>query len=166
MSGNNLIAPKNRMEQLSVAYVHAIASYCGYGADSVCVDHDSVDMTISSSAGRKPKLDIQLKATTQIDDFDTEFSFCLSIKNYNDLRCDTIVPRILVVLCMPKQQTEWIEHTGDYLKLMKCAYYASLSGMGETENKESVHIKLTKNNLFSPDKLTEIMQKISQGIVL
>lgn len=160
MSGDALIDPKTRMAQLSVSYVHAIASYCGFGADVPSVDHDSVDITVSSSAGKKPKLDIQLKATTQIDvTTETEFSFPLTVKNYNELRGETMSPRILVVLCMSSNQGEWVKHSVDELAVRKCAYWISLQGQPETANKENISIRIPTANMFSPEALSELMQK-------
>lgn len=164
MGGNQLIDLKKRMEQLSVAFVHAIAYYCGYGADSPSVDHDSIDITISSSGRRKVKLDIQLKATTRIINEEKDsFSFQLSLKNYNDLRAETMCPRILLVFCMPEDENEWIKHTIQELSLRKCAYWLSLQGNPETDNKETINVKVSKSNLFSPEELKKIMLKIENG---
>lgn len=164
MSGDGLIDPKTRMAQLSVSYVHAVASYCGYGADVPTVDHDSVDIVVSSSSGRKAKLDIQLKATTQIDVSDSEnFSYALSVKNYNDLRAETINPRVLIILCMPNIQNEWIRHSADELVVRKCAFWISLQGHPETNNKETVSITIPTANAFSPEALGELMHKADRG---
>lgn len=160
MSGEALIDPKNRMEQLSKSYVHAVASYCGYGADVPSVDHDSIDITISSSAGKKARIDVQLKATGQIQINDEEsFSFALPIKNYNDLRADTINPRILIVFHMPTDQKEWLRHTSEELALRKCAFWVSLQGRAETTNKETISIAVPTANIFSPDCLHNLMRK-------
>ncbi|MDD3287653.1 MAG: DUF4365 domain-containing protein [Alphaproteobacteria bacterium] len=160
MSGDNLIDPKKRMEELSVAYVHAVASHCGYDANRPQVDHDSVDIIIKSSAGKKPSIDVQLKATTKIGaNGPDSFSFPLPIKNYDDLRGDNINPRILIVLCMPSQQDDWIMHTTDELALRKCAYWVSLRGLPDTTNKESVSINIPAANAFSPQALNDLMQK-------
>jgi hypothetical protein len=163
MSRDNLIDPKKRMEELSVAYVHAIASHCGFGADRPQVDHDSVDITIRSSAGKKPNIDAQLKSTTIINtNGATSFSFPLPIKNYDDLRGENINPRILIVLCMPGGQEDWIKHTPEELALRKCAYWISLKGQPETKNTETINVSIPVTNAFSPAALNELMQKAAR----
>lgn len=163
MSGADLMHPTSRMEQLSLAYIKAVASFCGYNSGKAEVDDDSIDLTISSSAGRKAKLDLQLKASGVIDSTGESFSFSLSIKNYNDLRADSLAPRILVVLCMPPEQTQWIDHSVDQLMIKKCAYWVSLKNQPETQNTTSINVTVPTGNLVSPDGLHSLMQKIERG---
>lgn len=166
MSGNQLIQLPERMARLSKGYVHAIASHSGIGADEPEVDHDSIDLVLSSSAGRKPKLDIQLKATTTIKNktlLGPEFTYNLPIKNYNDLRIDCINPRILIVLCLPKDYDQWIDHSTDQLSIRKCGYWVSLKGKDEITNKKKVAVKIPTSNVFSPASLIKLMAKIEAG---
>ena len=162
MSEDKLIASNERMELLSKAYIRTIAGFCGYGVDIIETDHDSVDLIISSSAGVRPKLDIQLKASGNIDDRRESFSYPLQIKNYNDLRIEVINTRILVVFCMPKEQNEWIEHSVEHLLIRKCAYWASLKGKPVTSNTESVSVTIQTKNVMSPDGLRSLMEKIDR----
>ena len=92
------------MEQLSRAYVAAIAAHAGYVTATNDLDRDSIDVTIRAGDLMRPAIDIQLKATGRIPAKAAAFSFPLSIKNYNDLRIRTQTPRILVVLAMPQPQ--------------------------------------------------------------
>lgn len=163
MSGDNLIQPNLRMEKLSIAYIKAVASFCGYGADQPEVDHDSIDLTIKSSAGRKPILDMQVKASGGINSVGDNFSFPLPVKNYNDLRQETLAPRILVVFCMPDEQDKWIDHSVDHLLIRKCAYWVSLKNMPATTNTTTVSINVPTTNTLSPDGLHALMQKIDKG---
>lgn len=149
----------SQMEHLSITYVKAIAYFCGYDANEPKIDYDSIDLVISSSAGRKPRIDIQLKSTTQIEESSKDFSFSLPVKNYNDLRGDTLVPRYLIILCMPKSQSDWLIHSEEELALRKCAYWTSIGGQPETNNKETVNIKIPIGNVFSPNALIELMSK-------
>lgn len=158
-----LMDPNLRMEQLSIAYVKAVASFCGYNTAKPEIDDDSVDLTIISSAGKKPKLDIQLKASGGLDCTGTNITFPLKVKNYNDLRAETFAPRILIVLCMPDQQTDWIEHSVNSLLIKKCAYWLSLKNMPETSNTTSVSLSIPITNIVSPEGLHQIMQKIEKG---
>jgi hypothetical protein len=55
-------------QQLSVAYLHAVASAAGFACQAPGVDDDSVDRTVvargwvhAKSVLRSPKIDVQLK---------------------------------------------------------------------------------------------------------
>jgi cytochrome oxidase assembly protein ShyY1 len=58
-------------QQLSVAYLHAVASAAGFACQEPGVDDDSVDRTLvargwvhEQSFVRSPKIDVQLKCIT------------------------------------------------------------------------------------------------------
>jgi hypothetical protein len=104
-----------------------------------------------------------LKATTKIDDFTKDISFPLSIKNYDDLRVDTLSPRILVVLCLPEHHAEWIKHSLDELALRKCAYWLSLRNSPTITNTSTINVTIPLANVLSPDVLASLMQKADRG---
>src|SRR5687767_13084751 len=106
------------MEELSYAYLHAVAAQCGFSAQKRDKDRDSVDATIhargrlcSRSTYSSPSIDVQLKATYTVAASGTAFSFDVPIKNYDDLRVeDRLAPCILVILLMPKSRDKWLTH--------------------------------------------------------
>ncbi len=105
-------------QQLSVAYVHAVAARTGYTCQVQTVDADSVDLIISASGKvhersvtRSPRLAVQLKASSSLKLQSEHLVFPLPIKNYDDLRREMLVPSILVVLVLPKDPTHWLETT-------------------------------------------------------
>jgi len=154
----------NRMEQISIAYVMAIASVNGYTFQRPNIDDDSIDTTLSSASENKPRIDIQLKSTTKkLQNRSGFYSFALSTKNYNDLRADCCVPRILVVLQMPDSEEEWLKHSSKELAIRECAFWASLYGEVSTANQDSITIKIPCNNVFCPNTLKSLMTKISKG---
>jgi hypothetical protein len=83
-------------EQFSRAYVRAIAAAAGFDVYTPGVDDDSIDLGIAASAKRsrrRPRLELQLKCMARkVTDV---MRFPLGLKNYNDLRRDCWVPRIL-----------------------------------------------------------------------
>src|SRR4051812_4894837 len=91
----------NQKEQFSIAYIRALAAVLGLKVTREEVDDDSVDVTLLRTGGTAPKLDIQLKCSGAIQKMELDFPFRLTIKNYDDLRRRTMVPRILVVLEVP-----------------------------------------------------------------
>ena len=69
-----------------------------------------------SRIGKRPRIEFQLKATSQDVLKADHVAFPLPIKNYDDLRVETITARILIVLVMPENEIEWLECSQDALK--------------------------------------------------
>ena len=74
-----------------------------------------------------------------------------------------MVPRILVVLELPKTEGEWIEVSPEALILRRCAWWASLAKEPETSNKESVTVSL--QNQFDVAALRVLMDRSRTGNV-
>ncbi len=156
-------------QQLSVAYVHAVAARAGYACQFQVVDNNSVDVQLaargmvhSKAVVRSPKIDIQLKATSLHTLATDRFAFPLPLKNYNDLREESLVPRLLVVLLLPKDDKQWLEQTENEMISRHCAYWKSLLGQPETPNTTSVTVHMLRNQQFSVDSLRAMMEKISR----
>jgi hypothetical protein len=155
-------------ERFSLAYVRAVAAATGLNVTETEVDDDSVDLTISSRSDkgkvRKPRIDLQVKATAKQAAVEEDFSFPLSRKNYDDLRDEGIlVPRILVVMLLPEDTSQWLDSTDERLLMRYCAYWASLRGEPKTDNTESVSVKIPRLNRFTVQALACMMRSIGQG---
>jgi hypothetical protein len=112
-------------EQFSITYIRAIAAVAGYSLYRPEVDNDSVDLGIVSRGGTgrilAPRLELQLKSTARNISNENYINYPLILKNYNDLKINALVPRILVVLLIPEKVTDWIKQTEDELCLRpKC----------------------------------------------
>ncbi len=156
-------------EEISLAYVLAIAATKAFSTEITRVDSDSVDATIryngyldENSTLYSPEIKLQLKATSNPNIIKDNIHFPLPIKNYNDLRARSGTPRLLVVLCLPEDRESWLNHSSDQLILKKCAYFLNLKGMIDTDNETNVTIKIPKVNIFSPEKLYDLMLKTSK----
>ncbi|BAY95550.1 MULTISPECIES: DUF4365 domain-containing protein [unclassified Tolypothrix] len=102
-------------EQFSITYIRAIAAVAGYSLYRPEIDNDSVDLGIISRGGTgkilSPRLELQLKCTAR-DILDKNYiRYPLILKNYNDLKINALVPRILVVVLIPEKITDWIKQT-------------------------------------------------------
>ena len=107
-----LTTEPDQKEGLSVLYARALATRAGFLASVPEPDRDSVDLRIQAGGPRRPALDLQLKATIGFGKLRTGvLSFRLSIKNYNDLRILTQTPRLLVVLELPQDESQWMTVT-------------------------------------------------------
>jgi hypothetical protein len=83
--------------------------------------------------------------------------FPLSIKNYDDLRTeDLLVPRILVVVLVPHQISDWLRHSEEEMALRHCGYWTSLRGLQPTQNVETVTLSVPRSQRFTPESLHQI----------
>jgi hypothetical protein len=157
-------------QQFSFAYIKAIASTAGFKMDYVSIDDDSIDVILSASGDDqdygRAKVDIQVKCTESEHIVGGDIRYSLKLKNYEDLsvpRDELLVPRILVVVLVPKEVSQWLSQTGEELVMKKCAYWCSLEDFGETENIANVTVSLPLEQIFGTDSLCEIMRKIKSG---
>jgi hypothetical protein len=160
-----------QQQQLSVAYLHAVASAARFACQAPAVDNDSVDRTIvargwihQGSLLRSPKIDVQLKSITRaaLKAGESSFRFRLNKKNYNDLRHRSMVPRLLVVLLLPHDPTQWIEQDDERLLSGYAAYYVSMSERPEAVQRSKVPVAINRKNLLSTENLRQLMVQASQ----
>jgi len=163
-----MMDPSQQKEQWSQVYVRAIATIAGYSVYQPEVDDESVDMGL---AGRRvgdvscpPRIELQLKGTEEgrsPSGHAEHVVYRLKRKNYDDLRytaAQLIVPRLLVVVVVPRTLSEWHLQTEAGLTLRRCAYWVSLAGLAEsTVRGDKVTVRLPKANLFSVEGLRDLM---------
>ena len=148
-----------RKSRCSLSYIEAVASYAGFPVEEVKVDLDSVAGTLKADFGMRPRIEFQAKATARDVIRDSHVHFPISVKNYNDLRIETINPRILIVLVMPEEVDGWVNQTDEELCLRHCAYWMSLTGELATPNIDNVTVRVPLGNMFDSAQLTAMMQR-------
>ena len=121
----------SQKEQFSIAYVHALVAVAGLKLDRYTVDDDSIDVLISQAGRRSPHLSLQLKCSSEIELKPDDFSFRIKLKNYDDLRRKTMVPRILAILHVPALADQWLVEMTDHVLLRHRAYWKNLLGEAE-----------------------------------
>jgi hypothetical protein len=170
MSTASLMAANEQKQQLSVAYVHAVAARAGYACQVQHVDDDSIDVQVAArgwiheqSVCVSPRLDLQLKATALPPLAGDHLPFPLPVKNYNDLRGLTLVPRVLVVLHLPLDSSNWIEQSESEMQSRHCAYWLSLFQQPETQNSSTVTVHLPRQQMLTVDALRGLMEGVSRG---
>jgi len=153
-------------EEFSLAYVRAVATVAGYHTSRPEYDQDSVDLSIASVGSKgtshSPRLDIQAKCTSRNIDTDKTINFPLPLKNYDDLRANVMVPRILIVVTVPTDISDWLTQSEEQLILKYCGYWKSLSGLPATDNATSVTVSLPRSQIFSPPALQDIMHIVDR----
>jgi len=161
---DNLLSTQDRQEALSRAYASAVAAGAGYVTYIPDYDRDSVDLGFSAAGKMRPNLHVQLKATINLRRDGEFFKFTVKKKNYNDLRVPTQVPRIVVVLELPKKETSWLNVSAAKLVIRRCAYWASLRRKPELPyGQESVTIEIPAANRFDMDGLRKLMEAARWG---
>ena len=158
-------------EEFSIAYVHAIAALAKCNVGHWHIDNDSVDISLRASVpdGKQtiyPQLDIQLKCTDEDISHDDGIHFPLKKKNYDDLRARVVNQRLLVVVCVPEDVTNWAEQDTEKLSLKKCGYWLAPSNFPDSDNKTSVIVKIPHENIFSAEILIQAMKTIADGGIL
>ena len=168
------LLPPNIESELSYAYLHAVASKAGMAcsAGNRHEDNNGIDATLTAwgpfnSGGYLTEVDIkvQLKATIAVPaDDGVNLSYFLSgVSRYNDLRTATVnAARILVVLFLPEDAQDWLNHSEEELALRKCAYWQSLRGAPATTNGSGATVYLPKAQMFTPLALTDLATRLSR----
>ena len=164
MVSDTLLSTQDRQEALSRAYATAVAAGAGYVTYVPDYDRDSVDLGFSAAGKMRPNLHVQLKATINLRRSGEFFKLTLKKKNYDDLRVSTQVPRILVVLKLPKKETSWLNVSVSKLVIKRSAYWASLHRKPELPyRQESVTIEIPAANRFDVDGLRKLMEAARWG---
>lgn len=161
-------------EQISNAYVRAIAATAGFSVSEPNVDDDSVDLTIGQTGGagtvRSPKLDLQLKCVSRnargLTIREEDMSYRLKLKNYDDLRHDDFAyPRILVLVIVPQAVDQWLNETEDALAMNSCGYWVSLRGApGVDIQGDKTTVRLPRTQMFNVEQVTQLLINIGNGV--
>ena len=160
-------------EGISRAYVQAVASVAGINTGSSNYDY-GVDGTFSKIQiiGNRRletgfKVDYQLKATINWQMESDKIVYALEAKTYNDLvernRRARVAPLILILLCRPKNEREWLKNDEECLLLKKCCYWTTIPG-NPTENQSKAVIRISRDNVLTPSALDGIFNAVEKGI--
>lgn len=162
-----LLTSTDREETLSRVYAHAVAAIAGYTTAVYDYDRDGVDIRIQSGGAMRPALELQLKATIGLGEPDGNgrFHFPLKQRNYEQLIIDTQTPRLLVVLELPRDESQWATIATDELVLRRRTYWLNLKGNEETNNRASTTVYIPQENVFDIDNLRKLMDQSRTGSI-
>ncbi len=149
----------DRKERFSLAYISAVAAHAGVLVVEEPVDRDSIDGRLISIEGRRPEIAFQAKATAGNVLRANHLAFRLRVKNYNDLRIDAILPRLLIVVLLPANIEDWLAHSEDELRMRCCGYWLSLASQPSTMNKTTVSVNIPRSQVFDSAQLRELMRR-------
>ncbi len=164
---DSLLTTADQKEALSRVYVKALAARAGYATSVPEPDRDSVDSRIQAGGRRRPAIDLQLKASTALAaPNDGVLKVRLSKKNYNDLRLETQTPRLLVVLELPTNNSDWVTVTAEELILRRRTYWLNLQrGHEDVVNQQTITVRIPKHNLLNVDVIRNLMDRSRRGAI-
>ena len=161
-----LLSKADKEEELSRIYARAVAAGAGYVTSVPEYDRDGVDLQIRAGGDMRPAIDLQLKATINLEDKGEEnLRYPLPVRNFDLLREDTQTPRLLVVLALPRQEDRWLKLTARKMVLRRCAYWATLREYPKTPNRRTITVSLSKRNLFDVTGLRGLMEQARTGSI-
>jgi hypothetical protein len=74
-----------------------------------------------------------------------------------------MVPRLLVVMLLPRKRGQRIEQDNQRMLIRYAAYYLSLSGMPAATQRGKVTVTIPRKNLLSVRNLRQLMAQAAQG---
>src|SRR5262249_61214376 len=158
------------MESLSRAYVQAVAAQAGLNYSVHAYDY-GIDITlreIVDVGGRYIDsgmlIDVQLKSTTQVIEFETEIKYDLDVRTYDHLRSESAKTlRVLVVLALPAEESEWLTQSVEALCLRRWAYWLGLRGAPATRARSTVRITIPVGNVLTESALQDLIRRPVEG---
>lgn len=162
-------------EDLSVCYLKTIAAVNGIALENITHDEDSVDVIIkkviqmSSSRRFNSQISVQLKSTSSKSQYnikENEIIYEFKVKNYNDLCIAATMPSMLALLILSEKEEEWINWATNELMINGKMYWLSLQSNKLTENKDSISIKIPKENILNNVTIEQLIEKAAKEGVL
>ncbi len=168
-----MLLSMNEMEaELSYAYLHAVASRAGFACEIAGRQSDraGIDARVHVQERLAPEatftdfpIEIQLKATARGAALQNEhYSYWLKSDHYEKLRNPGVWNlRLLVVLFLPEDQSQWLMHNEDGMVTRRCAYWVSLRGAALSDNATGQTVYVPRANRFSHDGLRALATKFA-----
>lgn len=164
------ITVQHQKEALGQAYVRAVIAKAGYNLGKSEFDYgfDGTIKDVVNRGGRYVEngfgLHFQLKSSCDVCFQDGNVIYDLECKNYNDLVIEsTMLPNILVLFVLPEGEPDWLNISTENMTMKKCAWWCSLEGLPSTNNTSTKRITIPDGQVFSPEALTALVEKVKGG---
>jgi hypothetical protein len=151
-------------EEFSIAYLRAVCAKAKVAFTLNPRDDDGVDVFLKKTitidgVDYDSTIEAQLKSTTlkSVTENDTTYIYKFRAKNYNDMLRKSCGLRLLMLLVLPTDDSEWFSQDMDRLILKKCMYYKSFENEQTTNNTDSISISIDKSNICTPENIEKMM---------
>ena len=152
------------MELFSLAYIRAVAAQAGYQVTRDETD-TGLDGMLKSDTGLRAAVEFQAKSTSRDIRAGDHLRFPLPLANYEILRAaNPVIPRILIVILMPRDVGQWLDQSERELCLRHCAYWLSLAGEPAVPNTTSITVHIPNANVFGAEQLHSLMQNALEAV--
>jgi hypothetical protein len=160
-------------EQLSLAYVRAVASSCGFAVEHRTIDRDGVDLSVHAkgkllpeSRLLSPAIHLQAKASINAVRVGDWVRYDLEAKNYKLLTGTYGEPRYLLLLQLPQDNNDWLSWSAEELVLRRTAWWASFSGAPEISNTSTTRVWIPSSQVFSPASVRNLLELASRQVLV
>jgi hypothetical protein len=174
-SVKNMLDITEIQHQLSLAYIHAVASYAGCAWEpthSPHIDGKKIDGRIFASLNHeegvrdtRPELRIQAKSTRQArhqpKEENPHIHYSFDNETYKELREPNHSLILFVLFVLPEDFDLWVNHSEAELIARQCAYWHSIKNCPENHGEKT--IKISRNQIFSPQQVKNLINKIARG---
>jgi Domain of unknown function (DUF4365) len=160
------ITKDHAQEGLSRAYVHAVAAAArvnlrmgqefDYGFDG---QFEGVVLRGTRHINNGYPLDFQLKCSWTWKADSSDIIWSIKTKTYNDLvtREPEAVGAILVLMCLPPDENEWLAISEDSILFRKCCYFTQLIGSPTSSEDSTKQIKIPRTSILNAENLTNAL---------
>jgi hypothetical protein len=154
--------------EFASAYVRAVAAAAGFFIQEATrtFDADGLDLEMMCrgplGVTRSPRLHLQVKSFCG-EVVEDPFAYDLDMKNYDELRDITWqIPRVLLVVVVPRQAREWLTHSEKELAMRRCGYWHSLRGEPQVPNMTKRRVHIQRANVFDVKNAQELMRCVAE----
>jgi hypothetical protein len=168
-----MITQQHAQELLSRAYASVIASIAGVNLVLGREFDYSVDgefRTVVNENGNLIEdgftLDFQLKSTVQWSENEDTIIYPCKSNAYNKLVSRATAPRppcMLILFCMPRDPSAWVDINVERLLLRKCCYWTYIRETTLVPADSTKTVYIPKENLLTPDTVREHLDIIKSG---
>ncbi|MFJ5039074.1 DUF4365 domain-containing protein [Streptomyces parvulus] len=141
------VADSWQQEQVSLAYVAALATRGGYTLGKWEVDKDGVDLSVKRSDGLTFELQMKCTYSPTMVAQGTAYSYDLDIPTYDKLRASTRTSvGFLGLVVVPRDLEEWMVHDERELTMRCSGYWVKLQDAPPVDNTstKAIHLPMSQ----------------------
>ncbi|MFE2868075.1 DUF4365 domain-containing protein [Embleya sp. NPDC059259] len=159
------------MEQLQRGYIQSVAATAGCTVETVGTDAFGMDAFLIRPPQRAPDEEVmflaQFKCTSQFvpDPTKESFGYQFTKRAY----FDKLVTRrrdlksILIVMTVPKDQSQWTEASHEGLLTRRTNYWVHLEGLVVDPQIQRPTVRIPTANVFDSESLIKLMDRVDRG---
>ena len=154
-------------EMYSLAMISSLAAVAGVKCEfTSSVDDDSIDGRWYRAGGAAPEIHFQAKFHGMDDPLCCDFLYPLKMKNYDDLRRETINPRVLLLVVASKSSHKWLKFGAESVSLSRLTFYKSLRGYPASKNATVETLNIPFANVIRPDLIVQMLNNVEETGVI